>query len=74
MAHTLHVIQIVSALALIVLVLFQSTSGDMGSNFGGDNSSFLQTRRGSERFFFILTVILAVVFAGASLAVIVLTK
>lgn len=72
MAHTLHVIQIVSALALIALVLIQRNSGDMGSSFGGDNSSFLQTRRGGERFLFILTVVLAVVFVGTSLAVIAL--
>jgi preprotein translocase subunit SecG len=33
--------------------------------------SFLQTRRGAERFLFVLTVVVAVVFVGASLAVIV---
>ncbi len=72
MAYTLHLIQIISGIALIALVLIQRTQGDMGSTFGGDNLSFFQTRRGAERFLFVLTIICAVVFAGASLAVIVL--
>ncbi len=73
MAHTLHLIQIVSSIALIGLVLLQRTQGDMGGiTFGGDNMSFFQTRRGAERFLFILTLACAVIFVGASLAVIVL--
>mgnify|MGYP000455649711 CR=1 FL=1 len=71
MAYILHLIQIISSLVLIVLVLLQRTQGDTGSSFG-DNASFLQTRRGAERFLFVLTVIIAVVFVGSSLAVIVL--
>lgn len=71
MAYILHLIQIISSLVLIVLVLLQRTQGDTGSSFG-DNTSFLQTRRGAERFLFVCTVIVAVVFVGSSLAVIVL--
>jgi protein translocase SecG subunit len=72
MAHILHLVQIISSLVLIVLVLLQRTQGDTSSWLGGDNTSFLQTRRGAERFLFILTVIVSIVFVGASLAVIVL--
>ena len=71
MAYILHLIQIISSIVLIVLVLIQRTQGDTGSSFG-DNTSFLQTRRGAERFLFVLTVIVAVVFVGSSLLVIVL--
>jgi protein translocase SecG subunit len=71
MAHTLHLIQIISSIALIALILLQRTQGDTGSSFG-DNASFFQTRRGAERFLFLLTVLLGVVFVGSSLAVIVL--
>jgi protein translocase SecG subunit len=67
MLAVLHTIQIVSALVLIALVLLQRTSGDMGSAFG--DSSFFQTRRGSERFFFLLTVTVAVLFAFSSIGV-----
>ena len=70
MAYTLHLIQIISSIALIALVLLQRSQGDTGSSFG-DNMSFLQTRRGAERFLFVLTVVVAVVFVGTSLAVLV---
>ena len=69
MANILHVIQIVSALALIALVLLQQNSGDMGSSMS--DTSFFRTRRGSERFLFILTIILALAFVGSSIAIIV---
>lgn len=71
MAYTLHLVQIISSVALIALVLLQRSQGDTSSSFG-DNTSFLQTRRGSERFLFVVTAIVAVVFAGTSLAVIAL--
>jgi len=70
MATILHSIQIGSALLLIVLILLQRPStGDTG-NFG-DSGSFMQTRRGSERFFFIFTVIVALILLAACLGVIV---
>jgi protein translocase SecG subunit len=69
MAATLHSLQLVSAIVLIVLVLLQRTSGDTTSNFG-DTMSFFQTRRGVERFVFVLTIIVAIIFAGISIAVI----
>jgi preprotein translocase subunit SecG len=72
MAATLHSLQLVTAIALIVLVLLQRTSGDAGSNFG-DSMSFFQTRRGVERLLFVLTIIVAVVFAALSIWVIALS-
>jgi protein translocase SecG subunit len=75
MAQTLQIIQIVSSLLIVVLVLIQrGNSGDMGSTLGGDGGSFMQTRRGAERFIFVLTIIVAIIFAGASLASLVLLK
>lgn len=70
MHAVLHTIQIVSALVLIALVLLQRTSGDMGGSAFGD-ASFFQSRRGSERFFFILTIAIAAVFAFSSIGVLV---
>ncbi|MEK7227976.1 MAG: preprotein translocase subunit SecG [Patescibacteria group bacterium] len=72
MAQTLQIIQIVSSLLLVALVLIQKASPDIGATLGGDGSSFLQTRRGAERFLFILTIIVAIVFAGSSLAAVVI--
>ncbi len=71
MAHTLHLIQIISSIILVALVLLQRTQGDTGSSLG-DTSSFLQTRRGAERFLFMVTVVVAIIFVGSSLAVIIL--
>jgi protein translocase SecG subunit len=73
MIALLHSIQIGSSLLLIALVLLQRTSGDIGSTMG-DSGSFLQTRRGAERFLFVLTIIIAFVFAASSLAVIILSR
>lgn len=71
MAHILHLVQIISSIALVALILIQRTQGDMGGSSFGDNSIF-QTRRGAERFLFMLTILVAIVFVGSSLAVIVL--
>jgi protein translocase SecG subunit len=68
MTGILYSIQIGSAILLIALILLQKSSGDMGSAFG--DSSFMHTRRGAERFFFILTIIVAMIFVGTSLAVV----
>lgn len=73
MAATLHSLQLIAAITLIVLVLLQRTSGDTGSNFG-DNMSFFQTRRGVERLLFVLTIIVAIVFTAVSIWVIALAK
>jgi protein translocase SecG subunit len=71
MAYTLHLVQIISSIVLVALILLQRTQGDTGSSLG-DSTSFLQTRRGAERFLFVFTIVVAVIFAGASLAVIAL--
>lgn len=72
MAHILHLVQIISSIALIALILLQRTQGDMGGSSFGESTSFLQTRRGAERFLFMLTLVVAIIFVGSSLAVIVL--
>lgn len=73
MVTTLHSIQIVLSLVLVALILLQRPSGDAsGIPVGGESVSFLHTRRGAERFFFMLTIAIAIAFAAVSLAVIVI--
>jgi protein translocase SecG subunit len=72
MEQTLQIIQIASSVLLIILVLLQKANPDTGASLGGDGSSFLQTRRGAERFLFIFTIFVAIIFAGSSLLAIVL--
>ena len=57
----LNIIQIIISIALIGLCVMQGKTSGMGRMFGGD-SSFYRTRRGAEKTFFNLTIILSVVF------------
>lgn len=55
------VLQVVSAIILIVTVLLQQKDSGLSAVFGG-GSSFYQTRRGAEKFVFYITIISALVF------------
>lgn len=57
----LAVAQLLIAIALIVVIMFQLHGGGMGGIFGQTDSVY-RTRRGIERSLFILTIVLAVVF------------
>jgi preprotein translocase subunit SecG len=62
-------IQIVLAVILVTAILLQRTGAQIGGAFGGsDNfSSAYHTRRGFERTLFILTVVVAILFAITAL-------
>jgi preprotein translocase subunit SecG len=57
----LAIAQLLIAIALIVVIMFQLHGGGMGGIFGQTDSVY-RTRRGIERSLFILTIVLAVVF------------
>ena len=57
----LAIAQLLVAIALIVVIMFQLHGGGMGGIFGQSDSVY-RTRRGIERSLFILTIVLAVVF------------
>jgi len=57
----LNMAQIVLAVALILVVLFQVRGGGLGGIFGQPGTVY-RTRRGVERILFQLTIILIVVF------------
>jgi len=57
----LNVAQIVLAVALILVVLFQVRGGGLGGIFGQPGTVY-RTRRGVEKILFQLTIILVVVF------------
>ncbi|OGY58791.1 MAG: preprotein translocase subunit SecG [Candidatus Colwellbacteria bacterium RIFCSPHIGHO2_12_FULL_44_17] len=60
---------------LIILVLLQErSSGGVSNVFGGagGEAGFYQKRRGFEKIVFVLTIIFLIVFAGLSLAILVL--
>ncbi len=62
-------IQIVLAVLLVSAILLQKTGAQIGGAFGGsDNfSSAFHTRRGFEKTIFIITIIIAVLFALSAL-------
>ncbi len=64
----LNIAQIVLAIALIVVILFQVRGGGLGGIFG-QQSSVYRTRRGVEKILFRLTI----VFVTAFLVISVLT-
>ena len=61
--------QIVLAVILVAAILLQRTGAQIGGAFGGsDNfSSAYHTRRGSERTLFIMSIVIAILFAIAAL-------
>lgn len=62
-------IQIVLAVILVAAILLQRTGSQIGGAFGGgDNfSSAYHTRRGFERTLFIVSIIVAILFAVSAL-------
>ncbi len=61
----LNIAQIVLAIALIVVILFQVKGGGLGGIFG-QQSSVYRTRRGVEKILFRLTIVFIAVFLAIS--------
>jgi preprotein translocase subunit SecG len=59
----INVAQILVAISLTLVILFQAKGSDVGGIFGGSTGGgSFRTRRGIEKTLFQLTIILAVVF------------
>jgi protein translocase SecG subunit len=54
-------IQVIVSILLIILILMQNKEGGLGAVFGG-GESFQAVRRGPEKFIYIFTIVLAVIF------------
>lgn len=68
----LPAIQIALSVLLIICILLQSRGSGVGEAFGG-SSAVYRTRRGVEKILFRATIVLAILFAGVSLARILLS-
>lgn len=68
--------QIVFSVILMLSILLQQSGASVGGALGGgDNATFHQTRRGFEKFLFVLSIVCAILFAiSAFLAVILKAK
>ncbi|MEK7646670.1 MAG: preprotein translocase subunit SecG [Patescibacteria group bacterium] len=69
MKSLLPYIQIILSVLLVAAILLQRTGAQVGGAFGGsDNfSSAFHTRRGFEKVLFIVTIIIAILFALSAL-------
>jgi len=66
MKNILTYVSLISAILLIIVVLFQNQGSGLGAGFGGD-SNFYRSKRGIENVLFISTIVLAVIFFGSLL-------
>jgi preprotein translocase subunit SecG len=66
MKTTLNIIQIVISVALIAAILFQVKGGGLGGIFGQSDSVF-RTKRGIERWLFMGTIVLVIIFVALSI-------
>ncbi len=62
----LDIIQLVSAVLLVVVVLLQNRGTGLGAAFGGEGNVY-RTKRGLEKTLSTATIILAVVFLATAL-------
>lgn len=62
-----NIVQLVTAVVLIVFVLLQQRGSGLGGAFGGGGEVY-QTKRGVEKGLFIATIIVGVLFVLAGLA------
>lgn len=70
-ANILPYIQIILSIILIITVLLQQSNGGVGGVLGGgDTSGLHHTRRGFEKFLFITTIVISVLFTLSALAAI----
>jgi protein translocase SecG subunit len=69
--NILPYIQIILSIILIAAVLLQQSSAGVGGALGGgDAGGLYNTRRGFEKFLFILTIVIAIAFVLMSFAAI----
>lgn len=66
-AQILQFVNIIVMVLLIIVVALQNKSSGLGTAFGGAGN-IVQTRRGFDKWLFYATLILGVLFAGITVA------
>lgn len=70
MKNIITIVQIAVSMLLIASILMQQQGVGLSSTFGGEGNAF-RTKRGLEKGLFYATIVLAALFLGASLALII---
>lgn len=60
-------VQIVVSVLLVFSILLQNRGAGLSASFGGDFGGYY-TKRGMEKFLFVATIVLAVIFLGLAVA------
>ncbi len=64
---TLSITQISTVVLMTVAILLQAKGAGLGAVFGGEGNVY-RTKRGAEKVLFIATIVLGIIFAGATFA------
>ncbi len=74
MTSFLDISLIITSVGLILSVILQSKGAGLGGLTGADTGGVFTARRGIERILFWVTIVLAVVFFGLVIAIIILGR
>jgi preprotein translocase subunit SecG len=74
MASFLDISLIITSVGLILSVILQSKGAGLGNLTGADTGGVFTARRGIERILFWVTIVLAVVFFGLVITIIILGR
>ncbi len=70
-ANILPYIQIILSIILIAAILLQQSDAGVGGVLGGgDSGGLYHTRRGFEKFLFVMTIVVAILLTASSLVAI----
>lgn len=67
LAQILPYLQIILSVVLVTAILLQRSGADVGGALGGADGSFHSTRRGFEKFLFVLSIVCGILFALTAL-------
>ncbi|ETB63911.1 TPA: preprotein translocase subunit SecG [Candidatus Nomurabacteria bacterium] len=63
-ANILPYLQIILSIILVVAILFQQSNAGVGGALGGgDGDGLYHTRRGFDKFIFMVTIVISILFA-----------
>ncbi|MFH1947581.1 MAG: preprotein translocase subunit SecG [Candidatus Magasanikbacteria bacterium] len=66
MKDILIIIQIIMAIALVVVILLQQKGSGLGAAFGG-SSNIYSTKRGVDKILFRATIVVSIIFFGVAI-------
>lgn len=73
--NALQIIQVITSIALIVVIILQAQGQGLGGVFGGaDSMGITKTRRGLEKTLFQITVGLSIAFLGNAIIQLLIQK